>query len=249
MVRWGCFRHPADGYADVIVGATGYENGQDEEGAAFVYHGSASGLSTAPAWMAESDQSNARFGASVGTAGDVNGDGYAEALVGAYRYNSAVAEAEEGWAFVYYGNGGAGLSLEPRQRRRDDSAPVARLGLARGNAFRLAVLGRSPFGRGKVKLEWEVKPLGTLFDGTGIEQSAAWMDSGTAGAALSELVNSLAANTVYHWRARLHYHPATTPFQQYSRWLTMPWNGWNEADLRTGRVFPCYLPRVMRVFP
>ena len=32
-----------DGYADVIVGAPGYDNGQTDEGRAFVYHGSASG--------------------------------------------------------------------------------------------------------------------------------------------------------------------------------------------------------------
>jgi hypothetical protein len=239
-----------DGYADVIVGASHYQNGQTDEGRAFVYHGSGSGLSAAPDWTAESDQDNARFGASVGTAGDVNGDGYAEVIVGAYRYESGAAETEEGWAFVYYGNRGAGLSLNPRQRRWADSAPVAPLGLSKGNAFRLALLGRTPFGRSKVKLEWEVKPLGTLFDGTGIQQSAAWMDSGTAGVELSELVRSLLANTVYHWRARLHYHPANTPFQQYSRWLTMPWNGWNEADLRTGEVLSyLYLPLVMRASP
>jgi len=39
--------------------------------------------------------------------------------------------------------------------------------------------------------------------------------------------------TGIRWRVRLRYHPATTPFQQFSRWLTMPWNGWNEQDLRT----------------
>ena len=52
--------------------------------------------------------------------------------------------------------------------------------------------------------------------------------------ALNELVSGLAGDTLYHWRVRLRYHPATTPFQQYSRWLTNPWNGWNEARLRTG---------------
>jgi hypothetical protein len=38
-----------DGYSDVIVGAIAYENGQSFEGAAFVYHGSASGISTTAA--------------------------------------------------------------------------------------------------------------------------------------------------------------------------------------------------------
>ena len=58
-----------DGYADVIVGAHGYDNGQTDEGRAFVYHGSASGLSTTAAWTAESDQADACFGCSVARRG------------------------------------------------------------------------------------------------------------------------------------------------------------------------------------
>src|SRR6266568_780792 len=62
-----------DGFSDVIVGAPFYDNGQTDEGRAFVYLGSASGLATTPAWTAESDQASALFGFSVATAGDVNG--------------------------------------------------------------------------------------------------------------------------------------------------------------------------------
>ena len=35
----------------------------------------------------------------------------------------------------------------------------------------------------KALLEWEGKPLGTPFDGSGTGISAAWIDTGTAGAA------------------------------------------------------------------
>jgi hypothetical protein len=31
----------------------------------------------------------------------------------------------------------------------------------------------------------------------------------------------------------VRYHPASVPYQPYSRWMHMPWNGWQEADLRT----------------
>ena len=48
-----------DGYADVIVGAPDYDNGQTDEGRAFVYHGSAGGLSASPAWTAEGNQADA----------------------------------------------------------------------------------------------------------------------------------------------------------------------------------------------
>ena len=48
-----------------------------------MYYGSAGGLSASPTWTAEGDQVNAFFGDSVATAGDVNGDGYADVIVGA----------------------------------------------------------------------------------------------------------------------------------------------------------------------
>jgi hypothetical protein len=91
-----------DGYDDVIVGATSYSNGQTSEGRAFVYFGSPSGLSTTPAWTAESDQAFSTFGISVGTAGDVNGDGYDDVIVGDSSFNNG--EFDEGRAFLYLGS-------------------------------------------------------------------------------------------------------------------------------------------------
>ncbi len=93
-----------------------------------------------------------------------------------------------------------------------------------------------------MKLEWEVKPWNQRFDGQGTRTSAEWRDTGTAGVLLDELVGSLSAgaaealspDTAYHWRLRLRYHPATTPWQSYSRWITQPWAGWQEWQLRTG---------------
>jgi hypothetical protein len=214
----------------VIVGAPGYDNDQTDEGRAFVYHGSASGLSVAADWTAESDQASTYFGYSVGTAGDVNGDGYSDVIVGAPGYDND--QTDEGRAFVYYGNPGS-MSLVPRQRMANHDltiSPQARSDSS--SSFRLALLGRTPFGRAKVKLQWEVRPRGTLFNGVPTGQSAGWIDTGTTGTQLNELVSGLSANTLYHWRVRL-YSPVTTPFQSFGRWLTIPTGGWNEADLRT----------------
>jgi hypothetical protein len=219
-----------DGYADLIVCASNYRNTHPGEGGAFVYYGTPAGLSTTPAWTAFAGQADAHLD-TVGTAGDVNGDGYADVIAGARDYDGS--QADEGRVFVYSGNRG-GLSLRPQQRRSDDAAPVAHGGRSNAaDAFRLALLGRTPFGRGKVRLEWEVKPLGVPFDGANTGQSPAWLDTGTTGAQISQLISELAPNTAYHWRVRLRYHPAAVPFAQRSRWLTPPWNGWQEADLRT----------------
>ena len=131
-----------DGYADLVVGAYRYDNGQTDEGWATVYHGSAAGLASSAAWTAESNQAGAEFGTAVAGAGDVNGDGYADVIVGAYRYDNG--QADEGAALVYYGNGGDGLEVHPQQRRADDSVPIAHLGQATTNAFRLAQAGPHP---------------------------------------------------------------------------------------------------------
>ncbi len=96
-----------DGYSDIIIGAYGYDNGEDNEGRAFVYYGSSTGLSTTADWTAEGNQVDAFFGYSVSTAGDVNGDGYSDIIIGAYFYDNG--ETNEGVAFVYHGSS-TGLS-------------------------------------------------------------------------------------------------------------------------------------------
>lgn len=91
-----------DGYSDVIVGADEYSNPESKEGAAFVFHGSATGPSLTPDWSAESNQANALFGTGVASAGDVNKDGFGDVIVGAPSFDATVAD--EGRAYVYYGS-------------------------------------------------------------------------------------------------------------------------------------------------
>jgi hypothetical protein len=96
-----------DGYDDVIVGANYYAAPEQSEGAAFVFLGSASGIvaeghpDDANAQL-ESNQELARLGQSVAGAGDVNGDGYDDVIVGARNYDFEPL-ANEGVAFVYLG--------------------------------------------------------------------------------------------------------------------------------------------------
>ena len=119
-----------DGYPDVIVGAPDYDNGQLNGGRAFVYDGSAAGLGRTPSWTAGWDQTLAQFGYSVGTAGDVNGDGFDDVIVGCPDCRHG--ERDEGSAFVYYGSA-SGPAIEPGWIVQSDQAE-ALLGLAVGTA-------------------------------------------------------------------------------------------------------------------
>jgi len=233
-----------DGYADVIVGASGYDNGENSEGRAYVYYGSASGLCVTPAWTAESNQEMARFGSCVSGVGDVNGDGYADVVVGAHCYDSGAND--EGRAFLYLGVEGDALSLVP-QLRRSDYTPFGAPGVSSGeDAIRLQILAKSRSGRMNVRLEWEIKPYGTPFDGknTGVSN---WANTGVSGYPFDELVTGLGEENGFRCRMRLLYDPVRCLGQQRSRWFYPQWPTQGPSDFRTSGYRPPTDPGALSV--
>src|SRR6266850_8248707 len=73
----------ADGMSDIIVGAYGDDSVGTDSGAAFVYSGRTGALLLS--WLGE--VADDHFGAAVDGAGDVNGDGRSDVIVGAYRHD------------------------------------------------------------------------------------------------------------------------------------------------------------------
>jgi len=106
---WGTtFDVNGDGYADALIGAPAFGAAQSQAnpGHARVFMGSAAGLSSSPAVTLSGPGGRNQFGV-VSSAGDVNGDGFADAIIGARAVDNY-----HGAAFVYLG-GANGLSTTP----------------------------------------------------------------------------------------------------------------------------------------
>ena len=103
-----------DGYDDVIIGSPHYANAYMQEGRAYVFHGSAHGLSLSPDWTFAGDQDTAWCGMCVATAGDVNGDGYDDVLVTSPQ--EAGTFELEGRVDLFYGSA-SGLAPHPSWSR------------------------------------------------------------------------------------------------------------------------------------
>ena len=183
-----------DGFADVVVGAKDYENGEYGEGKAEVYSGSSSGLETSPAWSAELDEQSAAFGRSVAPAGDVNGDGYDDVVVGAP--GSGSSSFSLGRAYVYLGSQeglatSAAWIAESSQEEDYFGASVASAGDVDGDGFADVVVGAFYYETGGYQAGGAFAYLGSA---AGLATDPAWTaapaQSGQEGASFGASVAS-----------------------------------------------------------
>jgi hypothetical protein len=133
-----------DTYGDVIVGAPGYNNSSANNGAAFVYNGSATGLATSTAWSALGNQANEDFGVSVAGAGIIRHSSSTSVIIGADGAGIG------GSAFVYYGSD-SGLSATPDWTATSDEAgaklgsSVATAGDVNGDGYKDIIIGANNY--------------------------------------------------------------------------------------------------------
>jgi hypothetical protein len=101
----------SDGFADLVVGNQWAQGDYENEGKAYIFLGSRSGLSQTPDYTIDNPKPefNVRFGNSVTGISDMNGDGYDDIAVGCpYHQNDL------GFVAIYYGHPW-GMSKTPSQ--------------------------------------------------------------------------------------------------------------------------------------
>ncbi len=173
-----------DGFTDLIVGAPNATSaGRTFAGEARVYFGSAGALGTTPSQTLGGLALNEQSSETLSSAGDVNGDGYADVIVGAPQ------SAPGGRARVYYGSA-TGLSMVAARTYTSTNVgdqlgrPVSFVGDVNGDGFsdvmvgaRYADVGATDTGQAQ------------LFLGSAMG----------APASASQVYNGTAANTFFGW--------------------------------------------------
>ena len=194
----------------------------------------------------QSDQAGAELGSSVAGAGDLNGDGFADVIAGAPKFDNP--QADEGAAFVYLGGGGQGRRVLANQYRGDGTTPVGPGGSSqRADGFAVALNATSPRGRERARLQLDACPSGEPF-GSGLcssRTSTTWTDVGAnpLGNTLVLSATGLTADRPYHWRARVQYAPLSNfapgitalPNPPAGPWRRVSSNG-DTLDIRTGSL-------------
>ena len=132
-----------DGFDDVIVGAGGADFGGTNAGAAYVVFGKADGFATniqlaamtgADGFRISGVEAKSYLGSSVNSAGDLNGDGFDDIVVGSI--GSAAGGKYSGVAYVIFGKSTFGVEVKAGTGgfRIKGAAPGDSLGFGAGSA-------------------------------------------------------------------------------------------------------------------
>ncbi len=207
-----------DGYSDVIVGAPGVSSGK---GAAYIFNGGSSGLSSTPSATLNGVSASDGYGQRISWPGDINGDGFSEVIAGAEGVNSST-----GAAYFYYGNSVNGLRNNLRLYNADTVTPINHASIYDPNLFGAGLYAKSFLGRQNGKMVWETEKNGVAFSGNPITNSVSYTlyqtdssDLGLTGRELKSVIAKQSPSKATYIRARVKYDRATAiTGQVYGPW-------------------------------
>jgi signal transduction histidine kinase len=176
-----------DGFGDLIVGQRRSSETPHRRGRVFVHYGSKSGLVPHPSWTATYELPTQKgldkdyeqfFGATLASAGDVNGDGYSDVIIGAPYADHG--DKDEGTVFVFHGSP-SGLGQRPdwwvesNQRHALFGSSVAGAGDINRDGFDDVIIGAPQAAHGQIN-----EGAAAIFLGTkeGLRRTPHWTAEG-----------------------------------------------------------------------
>jgi hypothetical protein len=220
-----------DGFSDLIVGRPFL--GVVGLGAADLYLGGPTGLTTPPAWSTPLGTAGDQIGASVSGAGDVNGDGFSDLLIGAPL--GWYDQEKLGSAQCFYGNDEGGVDRALMQLLANNSARISTGGrnVLESNTFHIATWFRSAAGRTRARAEAAFQDVGApgwprLLTGPFHDTGAPVAGEGSAKHFTATFTPGGFSDFI-HWRAHLR---CASPYFPYGPWLMLQGNSPTETDLR-----------------
>ena len=177
-------------------------------------------------WSVLGTDPGAQLGAVVAGGGDLDGDGTSDLAV------SAPQAGGTGAVTLHLGNTAVvdsrAWAVRPRARNPGTTDAIPPLGRGVSQTEVELVLDASgPYGRTRARIQYEIQPVGVLFDNAALQYDpTGWLPIGCPSALcvvpqvqeLVATVSGLTPDTAYHWRARVRYDPAHARPTGWSRW-------------------------------
>jgi hypothetical protein len=166
----------------------------------------------------------------VDVAGDANGDGFSDLL------EARTLSVGANHVRLHFGDGGRGVNRPFVMRTSDQARRIALLGRSNDDdGFGLRAWTRTPKGRGRLRVQWEVESVGAPFDGVGLQQTAFAMSPAPVnGVGSLQSFDGFASGVSPGARQHVRVRTQTrSPFFPRSPWFSPQGNGATEADLST----------------